>query len=108
MDAQVLESMTLFARMYNVQDHPVSGMWLLYGTISLLCIIVYRLGFARKLNVLQNIIIYFILVLGCSILTFFAVFLPVGEGLVLAIVVLSVYKIRLHRFKKQETIQRRL
>ncbi|WP_379970240.1 YlaH-like family protein [Ectobacillus sp. sgz5001026] len=104
----MLESMTLFAKIYDVQDHPVSGMWLLYVTISLLCIFVYRLGFARKLNVLQNIVIYFILVLGCSILTFFAVFLPVGEGLLVAIVVLSAYKIRLHQFKKQKTIQRRL
>ncbi|WP_416826984.1 YlaH-like family protein [Ectobacillus polymachus] len=104
MDMQVLDNMTLFARLYHVNDHPGVGMWLLYGTICMLCIIVYRLGFARKLNVLQNIVVYFILVLGCSILTFFAVFLPIAEGLVAAIVVLGTYKIRLHQAKKQKTI----
>ncbi|HWO95464.1 MAG TPA: YlaH-like family protein, partial [Bacillus sp. (in: firmicutes)] len=40
--------------------------------------------------------------LGCTILTFLGIFLPVAEGLVVAALVLIIYKIRLHQSKKQE------
>ncbi|WP_028398874.1 YlaH-like family protein [Ectobacillus panaciterrae] len=98
----MLERMTFFARLYNVNDNAQSGMWMLYGTIIILSILVYNLGFARKLPLLQNIIIYILLVLGCTILTFFAVFLPVAEGLVVVAIVLGIYKLRLHQAKKQQ------
>ncbi len=96
----VLERMSFFARLYNVAENPEIGMWWLYGTIIVLSILVYNLGFARKLPVLQNVIIYILLILGCSILTFFAIFLPVAEGLVVAAIVLGIYKMRLHQAKQ--------
>jgi hypothetical protein len=43
-----------------------------------------------------------LLALGCTILTFFAVFLPIAEGLVVAAIILIIYKVRLHQSKKQE------
>ncbi|ASA96346.1 MULTISPECIES: YlaH-like family protein [Anoxybacillus] len=93
----VIGRLSFFASLYNVHEQPITGMWLLYATIVVLAIIVYRLGFARKLPMLKNVVIYTLLVLGCTILTFFAVFLPVAEGLLVAAVVLIIYKWRLRR-----------
>ncbi|MCM3568759.1 YlaH-like family protein [Neobacillus mesonae] len=97
------ERLSFFAALYKVDEQPELGMWLLYLTIVVLSIIVYKLGFAKKLPLGKNIIIYTILILGCSIFTFFGIFLPVGEGLVVAALILAVYKIRLHQSKKQRT-----
>ena len=36
-------------------------------------------------------------------ITFFAVFLPVGEGLVVAAIVLGIYRLRLRQAKQQKT-----
>jgi hypothetical protein len=91
----VIERLSFFASLYQVHERPISGMWLLYITVLILSAIVYRLGFAKKLPLLKNVIIYILLALGCTILTFFAVFLPVAEGLLVAAIVLIVYKLRL-------------
>jgi hypothetical protein len=96
----IIERLSFFASLYQVNTHPERGMWLLYFTVLVLSIIVYRLGFAKKLPLLKNVIIYILLALGCTILTFFAVFLPVAEGLVIAALVLIIYKVRLHQAKK--------
>lgn len=98
---ELLNKMSFFAKLCKVDTNPDTGMWLLYGIITILSIIVYNLGFARKLSFLKNVIIYVFLAIGCTVLTFFAVFLPVGEGLVVAIVVLGIYKIRLRQAKQE-------
>ncbi|MBB5323829.1 vacuolar-type H+-ATPase subunit I/STV1 [Anoxybacillus tepidamans] len=98
----IVERLSFFASLYQVHTNPKQGMWLLYMTVLILSAIVYRLGFAKKLPLLKNVVIYVLLALGCTILTFFAVFLPVAEGLVVAALILTIYKIRLHRAKKQE------
>ncbi|ABS22891.1 YlaH-like family protein [Bacillus cytotoxicus] len=98
----MLEKMSFFANLYQVDTNPKVGMWMLYGTIIVLSAIVYHLGFARKLSVLKNIVIYASLAIGCTVLTFFAVFLPVGEGLVVAALVLGIYKLRLRQAKQQK------
>ncbi|AGT31388.1 membrane protein [Geobacillus genomosp. 3] len=98
----VFERLTFFASLYNVHDNPERGMWLLYVTVLLLSALVYQLGFARRLPMLKNVIIYTLLALGCTILTFFAVFLPVAEGLAVAALVLIIYKIRLKQAKQEE------
>jgi hypothetical protein len=97
----MMERMSFFAKLYGVDQNPNVGMWLLYGTIIVLCVIVYNLGFARKLSVLKNVIVYTALVLGCTVLTFLGVFLPVAEGLVVAAIVLGIYKLRLYQHKRQ-------
>ncbi|WP_044893904.1 YlaH-like family protein [Bacillus alveayuensis] len=96
----IVERLSFFASLYQVNTHPERGMWLLYFTVLVLSIVVYQLGFAKKLPLLKNVIIYVLLALGCTILTFFAVFLPVAEGLVVAAFVLIIYKVRLHQAKK--------
>ncbi|WP_102271597.1 YlaH-like family protein [Cytobacillus massiliigabonensis] len=98
----VNESLSFFAALFKVQENSEVGMWLLYLTIVALCIIVFKLGFAKKLPIAKSMIIYLFLILGCTILTFFAVFLPITEGLVVAALILIIYKVRLHQSKKLE------
>ncbi|WP_018662942.1 YlaH-like family protein [Heyndrickxia acidiproducens] len=99
-DQAVHDHLSLFAKWFNVDQNHDLGMWLLYGTIVILCFIVYQLGFARKLPVLKAAVIYALLLLGCTLLTFFAIFLPVAEALFAAAVVLAIYKFRLLQSKK--------
>ncbi|MFI8491910.1 YlaH-like family protein [Peribacillus butanolivorans] len=100
MDIQ--ERLSFFAALYRVDENPEVGMWYLYLTIFGLCILVYQLGFAKKLPLLKNVIIYAVMALGCTLLSFFAVFLPMGEALVIASLVLGIYRIRLHNSRKEE------
>lgn len=75
----------------------------LFLVIFVLSIVVYKLGFAKKLKMSQNVVIYLFLFLGCIMLTFLAFFLPVVEGLIVAAMILILYKIRLHNEKKRST-----
>lgn len=88
--------LSVFAAIYKVDTNPELGMWLLYGTIVLLSIIAYKLGFAHKLPMLKSLIVYIFLLLGCTILSFLGVFLPVAEGLIVICLVLLIYRIRRH------------
>lgn len=92
--------LTFFAALFKVDENPEVGMWLLYLTVVVLAAIVYKLGFARKLPLVKTIIVYVVLVFGCTILSFFAVFLPIAEGLFIAAIVLMIYKLRLRNEKK--------
>ncbi|WP_338451915.1 YlaH-like family protein [Niallia oryzisoli] len=95
----ITEKLSFFAALYKVNVNSDLGMWLLYITILLLSIIVFKLGFAQKLPLLKSVIIYLFLIFGCTFLTFLAIFLPVAEGLVVAALILIIYKIRLRRHK---------
>lgn len=70
--------------------------------LFILSAIVYKLGFAKKLTIKQNIVIYIFLFVGCILLTFLALFLPMIEGLIIAAIVLILYKGRLWREKREE------
>jgi len=98
----VHERLSFFASLYRVDQNPELGMWLLYITIIALCILVFKLGFAKKLPLLKSAVIYIFLILGCTILTFLGIFLPITEGLVVASLILIIYKIRLQNQKKAE------
>ncbi|MDM5213524.1 YlaH-like family protein [Peribacillus sp. RS7] len=100
MDIQ--ERLSFFAALYRVDENPEAGMWYLYLTIFGLCILVYQLGFAKKLPLLKNVVIYAVMALGCTLLSFFAVFLPMGEALIIASLVLGIYRFRLHNSRKEE------
>lgn len=97
----VSERLSFFPSLYRVVDNPEVGMWMLYLTIFGLSIIVYKLGFAKKLPILKSFIIYLFLGLGCTVLTFLGIFLPIAEGLVVAALILIIYKIRLYQSMKQ-------
>ncbi|MBP2239979.1 glucan phosphoethanolaminetransferase (alkaline phosphatase superfamily) [Cytobacillus eiseniae] len=98
----VTSRLSFFAALFKVQENSDVGMWMLYLTIVVLCIIVFKLGFAKKLPIVKSIVIYLFLIFGCTILTFFAVFLPITEGLLVAALILIIYKIRLQQTKKHE------
>ena len=81
-------------------DYTIPG-YITFFTIFILCVIVYKLGFAREIKLWQNVVIYTFLFLGCLLLTFFAFFLPMIEGLIVAALILIVYKGRM-KFEKRE------
>lgn len=82
-------------------SYTIAG-YVVFILVFLLSALVYKLGFAKQLSLLQNIIIYTFLFVGCIVLTFLALFLPMVEGLIVAALILIVYKIRMHREKKEE------
>ncbi|WP_243290844.1 YlaH-like family protein [Bacillus sp. FJAT-47783] len=98
----VQQRLSFFASLYRVDEQPEFGMWMLYLTIFVLSIVVYKLGFAKKLPLLKSAVIYIFLALGCTVLSFLGIFLPVAEGLVVAALILIIYKVRLYRAKKEE------
>lgn len=100
MEINVAERLTFFASLYEVDKNPEAGMWYLYITIFLMTVLVYKLGFAKKLSILKNVVIYICLGLGCTLLTFFAVFLPIPEVLFFTALFLGIYRLRLHLHRK--------
>ncbi len=95
--------MSVIPRLLGVAENPQLGMWLLYIVVFALCATVYNLGFAKKLPLLKNVVIYSILALFCTFLTFLAVLLPIAEGLLVIMSVLLIYKIRLRRESSSQT-----
>ncbi|MEB2298276.1 YlaH-like family protein [Lysinibacillus xylanilyticus] len=85
----------------NLPNHDIAG-YVVFLLVFVLSAIVYKLGFAKKLKLSQNIVIYVFLFLGCIMLTFFALFLPMIEGLIVAALILIVYKTRMWREKREE------
>lgn len=79
-----------------------TAVWLQYVYIVILAAIVYKLGFAKKLPLLKNIVIYLCLLIGCFVMLIFSYALPIAEGLAGAAVLLIIYKIRLHQTKKHQ------
>ncbi|WHY83436.1 YlaH-like family protein [Siminovitchia fortis] len=103
-DQAAIDRFSTFYKFYYLQaPNAKTANWLLFLTIAALCILVYKLGFAKKLPLLKSAIIYFFLFIGCTILTFLGIFLPIAEGLVVAALILIIYKIRLNREKKAGT-----
>lgn len=92
-----------FKIFYQQTQNPKAANWLMFLTIFVLCILVYKLGFAKKLPLLKSAIIYMFMFIGCMLLTFLAIFLPIAEGLVVAALILGMYKIRLNKEKKAGT-----
>ncbi|HEY2421803.1 MAG TPA: YlaH-like family protein [Neobacillus sp.] len=92
-------SLRFFIELTNIK----TGVLLQYLFIVILTVIVYRLGFAKKLPLLKNVVIYLCLIIGDLIMLFFSYGLPIAEGLMVAAVILILYKIRLHQAKKQQT-----
>jgi len=93
-------SLRFFIELTNVK----TGTWLQFVTLIILTVIVYKLGFAKKLSILKNVVIYTCLVLGCFVLLIFSYGLPIVEGLAVAALILIIYKIRLHQEKKHTQV----
>ncbi|MBS4198815.1 YlaH-like family protein [Bacillus sp. FJAT-49732] len=91
---------------YQLTNNASAANWLLWLTITGLAVLVYKLGFAKKLPLLKSAVIYLFLIVGCLFLTFLAIFLPIAEGLMVAALILIIYKIRLNRERKSGTLER--
>ncbi|HBZ10305.1 MAG TPA: hypothetical protein DEO65_10570 [Bacillus bacterium] len=103
-DQAAIDRFSPFFKFYYLQtQNAKTANWILFLTILALCILVYKLGFAKKLPLLKSAIIYIFLFIGCTLLTFLGIFLPIAEGLVVAALILIIYKIRLNREKKSGT-----
>ncbi|SFP02778.1 YlaH-like family protein [Salibacterium halotolerans] len=96
------EQLSWFAGVLNVHEAPITGFWLMYAAVVVMCIIVYNLGFARRLPLLKNAVVYTVMLIGTFPLTIFAFGMPVVESLLAAAAVLGIYKIRLRRYKKEK------
>lgn len=88
----------------NLPSYEIAG-YATFVLVFLMSAIVYKLGFAKKLSFGRNVIIYTFLFLGCMVLTFLALFLPMIEGLIVAALILIIYKSRLWREKREEAKQ---
>ncbi|WAA13248.1 YlaH-like family protein [Fervidibacillus halotolerans] len=93
--------LSFFASLFQVDQNPQLGMWLLYGTIVILSIIAYHLGFSHKISILKRAVVYIFLLIGSSILSFLGTVLPVAEGLLVIVLVLMIYRIR-RKFEQRE------
>lgn len=88
----------------NLPSFEIAG-YVTFVLVFLLSALVYKLGFAKKLSIGKNIIIYTFLFVGCMVLTFLALYLPMIEGLMISALILIVYKSRLWREKREEAKQ---
>ncbi|WP_407640868.1 YlaH-like family protein [Bhargavaea ginsengi] len=94
-EEQVFGRMSAISRyIYEVMPSFNSAGYVLFFIIFALSALVYYLGFAKKLKLWQNAVIYLFLLLGCLVLTFLAFFLPIVEGLIVAALILIIYKMR--------------
>ncbi|MEO4053664.1 YlaH-like family protein [Solibacillus sp. CAU 1738] len=89
----------------NLPSYEMAG-YATFFFVFVLSAIVYKLGFAKKLPLAKNIVIYAFLFFGCMILTFLALFLPMIEGLIVAALILITYKTRLWREKREQAISK--
>ncbi|MFN7250991.1 MAG: YlaH-like family protein [Anaerobacillus sp.] len=77
---------------------------MLYLIVVVLTIIVFNLGFARKLPILKTVVVYIVLLFGSIFMTILALRLPVVESLLIATFVLGAYKYRLHKEKREKAV----
>ncbi|MGM7635975.1 YlaH-like family protein [Bacillus sp. Hm123] len=80
------------------------AVWVYWLIIITLSILVYNLGFAKKLSLGKNIIVYISLIIGSLLLLILSYQLPVVESLFVAALVLGIYKIRLRMHKKENEV----
>lgn len=97
-------SLSFFAALYQVDKNLELGTWLLFGTIVVLTIVAYKLGFSAKEKIpfFKTLVVYFFLLLGSGILTVLSIYLSIIEGLLVIVLVLLVYRVRRRNEKKKE------
>lgn len=86
---------------------PETQFTILFALNTILAIIAYKLGFAKKLPVLKSFLVYMFLIIGVGVLVFIFQFLipaftnsqslPLTESLLIICLVLGIYRFRLHR-----------
>lgn len=79
----------------NYYDHVFA---IFYVLNLIFIIIAYKLGFARKIPLLKSFVVYFVLAIGTVIIALFSSIgeLPTVESLIAIVLVLGIYRLRLH------------
>ncbi|GAE33804.1 YlaH-like family protein [Halalkalibacter akibai] len=98
---QELEGLTWLMR--ASLENPWIGLYSFLAVV-VLTVIVFNLGFARKLPVLKRVVIYLLLVIGSFVMWFleFAFGAPIMAVLIISGVILGLYRFRLHRHRKEK------
>ncbi|MDQ0253865.1 positive regulator of sigma E activity [Evansella vedderi] len=96
-------NMTPIAELFGASnpENFITAYTALYIIVNVLTILVFNLGFARKLPILKAAIVYIMMLLGNLLLTFLAFTLPIIESLAVAAIVLGMYKLQLRRHKQE-------
>ena len=77
--------------------------WTMYVINLVLSAIAYKLGFARKLPLGKDIFVYVMLIIGNYITTIFSIMkMPMTESIILIVIVLAIYRTRLHFQRKEK------
>ncbi|GAF63929.1 YlaH-like family protein [Alkalihalobacillus trypoxylicola] len=94
-----LESLTWL--MQATVNNPWNGFFA-FIVIVALAILVFNLGFARKLPILKSVVIYVMLLIGCFVLWFleFLFGAPMIAVLIISALILGAYRYRLHRHRQ--------
>jgi len=102
----VMGRMSGIARfIYEVMPSDKVAGYVLLALVFIMSALVYKLGFAKKLPLLKNIMIYTFLFIGCLVLTFLALFLPIVEGTIVAALILIIYRVRrMNEHKKEDPV----
>lgn len=79
-----------------------AAVYIYWGLLIALSILVYNLGFAKKMKMWQNVIIYILLAIGSLLLLILSYQLPVVESLIVAALVFGTYKFRMKKHQKEE------
>ncbi|ENH95539.1 hypothetical protein J416_15582 [Gracilibacillus halophilus YIM-C55.5] len=81
----------------------IEGWFYLYLTVVVFAILAYKFGFAKKLSPVKSLVVYILLLIGTFFLTLiFGLNLPLAESLFIIAIVMGVYRLRLHRERKQQ------
>lgn len=86
-----------FVQLFGVRP----AVYIYWALLIGLSILVYNLGFAKKLKLWQNVIIYICLAVGSLLLLILSYQLPVVESLIVAALVLGTYKFRLKKHQNE-------
>ncbi|MBM7095962.1 MULTISPECIES: YlaH-like family protein [Alteribacter] len=97
-------NLTPIAELFGAQnpENFLFAYWMLFLLINIMTVLVFNLGFARKLPVLKMVVVYVMMLFGNLFITFLAFSLPIIESLFVAAVVLGVYRIQMRRRKKED------
>lgn len=88
-----------------IVDHYYEHTFMILYVLNLILIIIaYKLGFARKLPMLKSVMVYILLALGTIVVALFSGIaeLPTVESLFFIVLVLGIYRFRLHNERKRK------
>jgi hypothetical protein len=89
---------------FIVENYGTENTFNIFYVLNLIFgVIAYKLGFARKLSLLKNIVVYILLAIGMFIITLFSSIggYPITESLIVISAVLGIYRYRLHKERKE-------